>query len=66
MVTADFDAYCEAQRRVEARWRDPAAWWAASIRNTAHMAWFSSDRAIREYAADVWNLPVAPFGRASA
>ena len=66
MVTADFDAYCEAQRRVEALWGDRSAWWAASIRNTAHMAWFSSDRAIREYAADVWNLPVAPFGHPAA
>ena len=56
MVTADFDAYLAAQRRVEALWRDPTAWWAASIRNTANMGWFSSDRAIRDYAADIWNL----------
>ncbi len=62
MVTADFDSYYAAQRRVDALWRDPAAWWAASIRNTAHMAWFSSDRTIREYAAEIWNTPVAPLG----
>ena len=60
MVTADFDAYYETQRRVDALWRDPAAWWAASIRNTAHMAWFSSDRSIREYAEEIWNTPVTP------
>jgi starch phosphorylase len=58
MVTADFDAYWATQRRVEALWRDPKAWWERSIRNTAHMGWFSSDRAIREYAADIWNVPI--------
>jgi starch phosphorylase len=29
-----------------------------SILNTANMAWFSSDRVIREYARDIWNVPV--------
>jgi starch phosphorylase len=57
MVTADFDAYYATQRRVDALWRDQPAWWGASIRNTANMAWFSSDRAIREYASEIWNVP---------
>lgn len=61
MVTADFDAYYATQRQVDALWRDQPAWWAASIRNTANMAWFSSDRAIREYAEDIWNVPVKPL-----
>jgi starch phosphorylase len=60
MVTADFDAYWDAQRRVEALWLDPKAWWAASIRNTAHMGWFSSDRAIRQYSEDIWRVAVRP------
>ncbi len=60
MVTADFDAYYETQRRVEALWQSPKSWWAAAIRNIAHMAWFSSDRTIREYAEDIWNTPVEP------
>src|SRR5271166_4471360 len=59
MVTADFDAYAEAQRAVADRWRDRHAWWRSSMLNTAQMGWFSSDRSIREYAADIWGVPVA-------
>lgn len=58
MVAADFDAYWDAQRDVDALWRSPAEWWRKSILNTARMAWFSSDRAIREYAHDIWRVPV--------
>jgi glycogen phosphorylase len=59
LVSADFDSYAEAQRRVEAKWRDQAAWWRSSIHNTAGMGWFSSDRAIREYCANVWNVKLS-------
>ena len=57
MVAADFDAYWDAQREVDALWRSPADWWHKSILNTARMGWFSSDRAIREYAHDIWRVP---------
>jgi starch phosphorylase len=56
MVAADFDAYWQAQRAIDARWQDPAAWWRTSILNTARMGWFSSDRTIREYGAEIWGL----------
>jgi len=58
MVAADFDSYWETQREVDARWRDRRAWWRSSLLNTARMAWFSSDRTIGEYAAEIWNVPV--------
>src|SRR5215831_2530655 len=57
MVAADFDAYWEAQRSIDQLWQSPSAWWRASILNTARMAWFSSDRAIREYAQEIWCVP---------
>ena len=56
MVTADFQAYWDAQREVDRRWRDPAGWTACAIRNVARMGWFSSDRTIGEYASEIWRL----------
>jgi starch phosphorylase len=56
MVAADFDAYAEAQRAIDAVWRSPDQWAAMVIRNTANMGWFSSDRTIREYASDIWGV----------
>ena len=56
MVTVDFEAYWAAQRDVEALWREPSAWWRKSILNTARMAWFSSDRTIRDYAEEIWRV----------
>jgi starch phosphorylase len=58
MVAADFDAYWDAQRSIDRLWQSPADWWRKSILNTARMAWFSSDRTIREYANDIWRVPV--------
>jgi starch phosphorylase len=58
MVSADFDAYFTAQRGIDARWQVVPAWTRASILNVARMPWFSSDRTIREYAQDIWNVPV--------
>ncbi|HEY5964474.1 MAG TPA: glycogen/starch/alpha-glucan phosphorylase [Xanthobacteraceae bacterium] len=60
MVVADFDAYWTAQRHVDTLWQDPPAWWKSSIENTARMGWFSSDRSISEYAADIWRTPIPP------
>jgi starch phosphorylase len=57
MVAADFDAYWAAQRDVDALFGQPG-WWRAAILNTARMGWFSSDRAVREYAEKVWGVTI--------
>ena len=58
MVLSDFEAYAAKQREVDRLWADPASWRRSAMLNVAHMGWFSSDRAIREYAEDIWNVPV--------
>jgi starch phosphorylase len=60
LVTADFEAYYAKQREVASLWRDRAAWWQASILNTARVGWFCSDRTVREYADEIWNVPIGP------
>jgi starch phosphorylase len=56
MVAADFDSYWATQRTIDDFWTNTRAWWCTSILNTARMGWFSSDRSIREYAAEIWNI----------
>ncbi|MEO1002832.1 MAG: glycogen/starch/alpha-glucan phosphorylase [Cyanobacteria bacterium J06638_7] len=61
-VLADLGDYLRSQAEASRLWADPAAWQRASILNTARSGFFSSDRAIREYAERVWRvqpLPVA-------
>ncbi|TXM69066.1 glycogen/starch/alpha-glucan phosphorylase [Methylobacterium sp. WL120] len=58
LLTVDFDDYWRAQREIDAAWKDQARWWAMAIRNTARMAWFSSDRSMREYAEEIWRVQV--------
>lgn len=58
MVAADFDSYAACQREVDRVWRDSPDWNARAIHNVARMGWFSSDRTIRQYAKEIWNVPV--------
>jgi len=54
MVAADFDAYWAAQRAVSTMWQDRAVWCRTAILNTARMGWFSADRAVLDYAREIW------------
>jgi len=58
MVAGDFDSYWATQRQIDDVWQDPFVWTRASVLNTARVGWFSADRTIREYAGDVWKVPV--------
>jgi starch phosphorylase len=55
-LLADYDAYVDAQARVDERFRDPQAWARSAILNVAAMGLFSSDRTIRAYAREIWGL----------
>ena len=59
MVARDFDSYAATQRDVDDLWHSPRKWYSMAIRNTAHMSWFSSDRTIRQYASEIWGVPVS-------
>ena len=59
MVTADFGAYWDAQRAVDAVWKDRESWRRRAVLNTAGMGRFSSDRTIMGYAREVWEAEPA-------
>jgi starch phosphorylase len=56
-VCADFDSYCLMQNTVSRSYADTTEWAKKSILNVARSGKFSSDRAIREYAEDIWKVP---------
>ena len=56
MVCADYQSYCDVQQKVDEAFRDKKRWAKIAINNTARMGFFSSDRTIREYAEDIWDL----------
>ncbi len=55
-LLADYDDYVAAQQRVDALFRDRSAWFSHAIANVAGVGSFSSDRTIREYATQIWNI----------
>lgn len=55
-MLADFDAYCAAQERAARDYDDADAWSLRAGRNIARTGWFSSDRAVQEYADRIWRL----------
>ncbi len=57
LVCADFESYCQKQDEVSRLYLNKEEWTKKSITNVAQSGYFSSDRTIREYAKDVWNVP---------
>ena len=55
-ILKDFKAYAEAQKKVEAAYRDEKGWARSAILNVACSGKFTSDRTIQEYVDDIWKL----------
>jgi starch phosphorylase len=63
LLMADYRAYVDCQEEVNRAFQDPAHWTRMSILNVARIGKFSSDRAVRQYAEQIWK--VTPLGVAS-
>lgn len=56
LLLADYQAYIDCQDRVSQAYPDCENWTRMSILNVARMGKFSSDRAIKEYCQDIWQV----------
>ena len=64
MLLADYESYIDCQERVNDAYRDRMRWTRMSILNCASVGRFSSDRSVREYCRDIWNVtPLASPAR---
>ncbi len=61
MLLADLKSYIAAQERVDETYRNAKKWNTMSLVNIARSGRFSSDRAILEYADDIWNIKPVKF-----
>ena len=61
MLLADLRSYCDAQARVDKTYRDQKKWNQMSLVNIARSGFFSSDRAIMEYANNIWHIKPVDF-----
>lgn len=55
MVLADFDSYCDAHRKADALYADKEKWGRMMVTNISKAGIFSSDRAIMDYAKNIWH-----------
>ncbi len=60
---ADFRPYMDAHEQVSNTYQNPGEWNKKAILNVSRMAKFSSDRTIREYAKDIWNIAPVPISQ---
>ncbi|MGM9606821.1 MAG: glycogen/starch/alpha-glucan phosphorylase [Oscillospiraceae bacterium] len=58
MLLADFESYKAAHQRVDQVYRDPSQWNRMALINIARSGIFAADRSIRDYARDIWQVPV--------
>jgi starch phosphorylase len=63
LTIGDLRDYIDAQLRVNEAYKDQDRWTKMSILNSANSGWFSSDRTIRQYADEIWNIK--PLARLS-
>jgi glycogen phosphorylase len=56
MLLADFEDYVKTQDKVSEQFKNQNEWAKETIINAARMGFFSSDRTIREYANDIWDV----------
>jgi glycogen phosphorylase len=63
MLLADYQSYVDCQQRVSWAYADQNNWTHMSILNTARVGRFSSDRSIREYCRDIWNIQPTVSGK---
>lgn len=55
-ILRDFDSYKKAQEKVNLAYKNKNEWAKSMIINIANSGKFSSDRTIKEYAKEIWNL----------
>ncbi len=56
LLLADFEAYVHAQNNIEKRYQNKEEWAKTCLINIAQSGYFSSDRTIKQYADDIWNI----------
>ncbi|HEX2938971.1 MAG TPA: glycogen/starch/alpha-glucan phosphorylase [Ruminiclostridium sp.] len=59
LVLADFNAYVKIHEEAQRRYKDPVLWNKMSLNNIASSGVFSSDRALSEYARNIWHIESA-------
>ena len=63
MVMADFKDYRRAQADLQKLYGDREKWAQMSLKNTANSGIFSADRAVLDYARDIWHASTVPMGK---
>ena len=56
LLLADFQSYCEAEQRMVSTYADPETWNRMSLHNIARSGIFAADRAVAEYADNIWHV----------